>query len=456
MRVLALVLLVLLCGCPPSSTPPPPVPITQPPPPKPPEDPPPVTEGNVSVVYENGLRIIVKRIPSAELVATQLYILGGARFRTKDNAGVEMLALRTAVTGGTTALDKDAFAKALNKKGSSIHASSQHAYSVISTKALAQEFDSTFDLMVSAFLTPAMPDSEIELHRERMLVGIKRRGVTPDSRLRQLMIKQVYAGHPFEHLADGNEDSVGGATPTAVRDHLKALRVTSRLQLVVAGNVEVDKVRALVKDRLAKLPRGSYASTPIPGPKFEKATLSVTPAELPTNYIEASFMGPTWNDPEFAASILALRVLRTRVFEEVRTKRNLSYAPTARHSWSGEVARGSLYVTAVKANKAIEVMFHEVRKLQSKPVPEKVLRGAKSVFITSHLMGNEATDGQASWLAICDIIGGDFRLATALPERIKKVTAEQVQAFARKFIGNLQTVVLGDPSAIDEELFQSL
>jgi len=44
----------------------------------------------------------VKHVPTAELVSMQLYIKGGARFRTKDNAGVEALALRTAVTGGTT------------------------------------------------------------------------------------------------------------------------------------------------------------------------------------------------------------------------------------------------------------------------------------------------------------------------------------------------------------------
>ncbi len=421
-----------------------------------PQDPAPITEDNVTVAYENGIRIIVKNVPSAELVAMQLYILGGARFRTKQNAGVEALALRTAVTGGTMDIDKDAFAKKLSELGSVMGASSSHGYSVIAAKALTEAFATTFELMSSAFLTPAMPQTEVALHRERMLVGIRRRDVTPDGRLHLLVIKAMYSGHPFENFANGSLDSIQNATVTQVRDHLAGLRSTSRLELVVVGNVGANTVRELVRKRFSQLPRGNYNATAIPQPAFDKASVQVTPDKLPTNYIEASFVGPTWKDPEFAAGILAMRVLQARVFEEVRTKRNLSYAPSARYRWSGEVSRGALYVTAVKANEAMIVMFDEARRLQNDRVPDKVLAGAKSVFFTGHLMGNESTNGQASWLAICDIVGGDFRLARSLPERIQAVTAEDVQGFAKKYIGNLQTVIIGDPAAIDEPLFQSL
>src|SRR5690606_5916267 len=114
------------------------------------------------------------------------------RFRTKDNAGVELLALRTAATGGTTALDKDAFAKKLSKMGSDVWASSQHAYSMMAAKSLTEELSSTFELMSSAFLSPAMPNPEIELHRERMIVGIQQRDVTPDGRLGLLVTETMY------------------------------------------------------------------------------------------------------------------------------------------------------------------------------------------------------------------------------------------------------------------------
>lgn len=451
--IVALGLLGIL-GCPPSPTPPP-APLPKPPPAAV-TDPAPVVDGDVTIAYENGLRIVVKRIPTAELVAMQLYIKGGAHFRTKENAGVEALALRTAVTGGTESVDKDTFSKTLSKLGSEIGSSSFHGYSVVAAKSLTEHVATTFDLMASAFLTPAMPDAEIELHRQRMLVGIKRREETPDGQLSMLVTKAVYAGHPYENLSDGTEESIGAVTPDAVRQHLEGLRATSRLELVVVGNVDAAAVRELVENSLAKLPRGTFEPRVFPRPAFSAAKLSVVPATLPTNYIEASFIGPSWSDADFAASILAMRILQSRLFEEVRTKRNLSYAPSARFSWGGDVTRGALYVTAVKANETMQVMLDEARRLQTDLVPAKVLAGAKSVFLTEHLMGNESTNGQASWLALCDIVGNDWRLSRSLPDAIKAVTAEQVRDFAKAHIGKLQTVVLGDPAEIDETLFQSL
>jgi predicted Zn-dependent peptidase len=268
----------------------------------------------------------------------------------------------------------------------------------------------------------------------------------------------VYKGHPYEHLANGNEASISKATGETVKAHLATLRETSRLEIVVVGNVEAPLVQQLVQQHFGKLPRGNYVATPLPVPQFDAAkALVFAPTEpLPTNYIEASFIGPQWSDAHFAPGILAMRLLRARLFEEVRTKRNLSYAPSARFSWGGEITRGSLYVTAVKANETMKVMFDEARRLQTELVPAKVLAGTKAVYLTDHLMGNEATNGQAGWLALCDIVGGDWRLSRTLPDAIKAVTAEQIQAFANVYLNRFQTVVLGDESQVDRALFESL
>ena len=88
------------------------------------------------------------------------------------------------------------------------------------------------------------------------------------------------------------------------------------------------------------------------------------------------------------------------------------------------------------------------------------LAGVKAQLRTAHLMDNESTDGQASWLVTALLVGGDWRLFRTLPERIKSVTPEDVQRFASARIRNLQTVVLGDPGKVSQsaqaELFESL
>src|SRR5262249_19158289 len=136
------------------------------------------------------------------------------------------------------------------------------------------------------------------------------------------------------------------------------------------------------------------------------------------------------------------------------TKRNLSYAPGAGLGGSS-VPTGYLYVTAVDPNTTMKVMLDEARRLQAEPVSAKDLAGTKATYLTQYLMQNESTDGQAAMLADAELYGGDWKLARTLPERIRAVTPAGVQAYARKYLGRLQVVVIGDPAKIDRPLFGS-
>ncbi|MCC6524827.1 MAG: hypothetical protein IT373_19385, partial [Polyangiaceae bacterium] len=52
-----------------------------------PADPPPVTEGDVTEAKVNGMTVLVKRMPNAELVAVKLFVRGGARDWSAADAG---------------------------------------------------------------------------------------------------------------------------------------------------------------------------------------------------------------------------------------------------------------------------------------------------------------------------------------------------------------------------------
>ncbi len=98
----------------------------------------------------------------------------------------------------------------------------------------------------------------------------------------------------------------------------------------------------------------------------------------------------------------------------------------------------------------------EVKKLQNEKVSDKELLGTKSTFLTHHLMESESTNGQATMVAMAEILGGDYKLSRTLPDRVRAVTPDTVMAFAKKHLGKLQVVYLGDPSKADKALFESL
>lgn len=103
----------------------------------------------------------------------------------------------------------------------------------------------------------------------------------------------------------------------------------------------------------------------------------------------------------------------------------------------------------------MKVMLDEVRRLQTEPLPDAELAGFKSVFLTGHLQTRELVDWQAYGLVEAHMLGGDWHLAQGIPERVRAVSAADIQAFAKKHLTHLQAAVLGDPAKVDAALFTS-
>ncbi|MBS2024840.1 MAG: insulinase family protein [Deltaproteobacteria bacterium] len=421
-----------------------------------PADPLPVTDGDVTVADLHGLKVLVKKVPTAELTTAQLYIRGGARNWGKDDAGVERVALAMAASGGTQALGKVAFGERLATLGTSIGANSGRDYAWLGFKALNRNFAPAFDLLAQSFLTPAMPASELELVREQAIVGLQREDEQPEGRLAVLTNATLFKGTIYENRAEGTIPSISKLTLAQAQAHLAKLRETSRLLLVVVGGVEPAEVIALAANAFGGLPKGSYVDTPLPHPTFAQATLTVEERKIPTNYLRGFHSAPGVGQPGYAAAQVTAAYLWDKLFEEVRTKRNLSYAPGAGMLVTGGVSMGFVGVSAVDPNAAYKVMLDVLRGLQTTPLTEAELAGAKAEFLTNFLMGAAATDGQAEQLAFCELSGGSWKLARTFAGEVSAVTPAEVQAYAKAHMSKLQTVMLGDPAKLDKGLATSL
>ena len=416
----------------------------------------PRTEGDVTEATVNGVHVLVKRVPGAELVSTNLYIRGGARNWGRDDAGVESLALEVAASDGAGGLDKVAFARRLAELGSTINASTGWDWSTLASKGLLKNFDATFGLLADVFLRPAMRPAGVELARSQALIGLQREQEQPEGRLAILVNQTLYAGQPYANRAPGSEATVKSLTREQLAAHLAKLREGSRLLLIVVGDVDPAHVLAQAKQAFGALPRGDYADAAYARPHFDHPVLVTEKRELPTNYLQGWFTVPAPGEKDYAAARVAMGYMWDQLVQEVRTKRNLSYAPGAGVSVRQAGAIGMVSVSAVDPTTTYKVMLDELRRLQDTPLTPERLAGAKSTYLTGVVNDAEATDGQANLLAIGELYAGDWRYSRRFMDEVRAVTPADVQAFAKKYFVNLQTVMLGDPAKLDPALGKGL
>ncbi len=220
----------------------------------------------------------------------------------------------------------------------------------------------------------------------------------------------------------------------------------------MVGDVDPAHVIDGATKAFTSVPHGAYVDTAVPPLHYAGAHVTGDPFKLPTNYIMSVFAGPPWSDADFASLRLGMMVLHERVFDEVRTKRNLSYDPRAFIRNANAAPWGGLYVTAVDPNAAMKVMFDEVRRLQTELVPANALNGAKAILVSAYLHFHEPVDGLADALGDAVILGGDWHRANTLIEDIRKVTPEALRDAAKKWLSPMQTEIVGEPSKLDPKI----
>jgi len=399
----------------------------------------------------NGLKVLLKRREGSLTVAAGLFIRGGAANINAQNAGIETLTLNVA-TEASANFPRTKMRTELSRMGTVIGSSSNNDYSVLSLATTRMHFEQSWQIFTDVVLRPSFTKEDVGLVQQRQIVSLSDDTDNPDVYLQKLQERVAYAGHPYLNNTNGTVETVSKLTPEDLRQYHTKLMETSRLLLVIVGDLNPTDVKELVASSFGKLPRGNYKPENMPPLAFDRSSVEVTPRELPTNYIQGLFTAPSLTSPDIYAMRIASSLLRDRVFEEVRVKRNLSYAPDAfLRTQAANV--GGLYVTAVDANQSIKVMLTEIARLQTEPVGAEDIHAVIAQYLTTYYLGQETNAAQAGELAQYELIGGGWRNSVDFLERLTAVTPADIQRVSQKYMKNIRFVVLGNPRSVDAGVF---
>ncbi len=399
----------------------------------------------------NGLKVLVKKRAGSQTVSAGLFIRGGSRNITAENAGIEALML-DAATEASRNFPRERLRSELARMGTVIGSGANYDYSALTLGTTRRNFDRSWEIFTDIALHPAFALDDVERERSRTVTALSDDTDDPDTYLQRLQEHVAYANHPYRNRPQGTVESVARLTADDLRRYHTQLLQTSRLLLVIVGDLDAATLRGRIADSFGKLPRGDYHQQPAPPLAFNTPSVEVTKRGLPTNYIQGLFAAPPLTSPDIYAMRVASSILRDRVFEEVRVKRNLSYAPNA-FLGSQDANIGGIYVTAVDANQATRVMLDEIARLQHVPIGTDDVTAIVAQFLTNYYLDQETNGAQVGELARYELIGGGWRTSLDFIEKVRAVKPADVERVARLYMRNIRFVVIGDPARIDQKLF---
>lgn len=293
---------------------------------------------------------------------------------------------------------------------------------------------------------PVVDDEVFEKERSIVKEELRQRILAPPyGRVRLVLAENGYDVLPHRRPGIGNLDELNSATLADARAFHQAYYGPDTATLIVAGNFELPRLRALVDEYFAAIPRRENAiSLDIEGAEPARTAPRMVVATAPN--VPLPVVGSLWKVPGAGhPDIPALEVLdavlssgdNSRMHEAlVRSGKAVDFSEFLNTSEEGGYFAGFaiLNPAADKADVAatLDAQFARVR---DQAVSEEELREAKNEIFASALRSRETVRGRAFELGEALVLTGNPRAADLRLERIAGVTAADVQRVARTYLG---------------------
>lgn len=410
-----------------------------------------VPPDSVTVSYAvGGVQVIQRPNAANDVVAVHLYLLGGARQLTPATQGIEALLLEAAAFG-TARYPGSTSRAAWARTGSELAVTPEADWTLYAFRGVRQQFDSSWNVFADRLVHPTLAGADVALARSRLVSRLRQQRQNPDGLLFLLADSVAFAGHPYGLQPHGTEASLAALDSAALARYAAEQLVTSRMLLVVVGNVRRDEVERAVARSLAALPHGSYAWTlpaRLPDPGLgDVPRVALTARALPTNYLLGVFQGPPPTARDYAAFQVATAMLGGRLHRVIREQGALSYAAAAPFQERG-VPTGGIYVSTTQPGLALILARAQVNDIRHLPSGLYGMHTLTDQFVLEFLAEHATSSAQAEFLARAQLYRGDYRKANQAMEELRHVTSDDVRRAAEHYIANVHFVYVGDTTRV--------
>lgn len=400
-------------------------------------------------MLKNGMKIIVKEDHRAPTVAHMIWYKLGSMDEVNGTTGVAHV-LEHMMFKGTKTLKPGEFSSRVAALGGRENAFTSKDYT-----GYFQQIEKSRLEKVMALEADRMANlvfSKDEFAKEIRVVMEERRWRTEDQPI-PLLYEALYAtaffAHPYRNPIIGWMGDLESMTVADTKAWHDRWYAPNNATMVVTGDVDARQVLALAEKHFGKIARKPPVATKPQNEPPQRGIKRVTvkaPAENP--YVTLAFKAPTLRDVEKDTDVYALSVLSAVLdgYDNARLNAKLvrtdKVANSAGAGYSS-IARGPVlfFLDGVPAagttTEQLEKLLRgEVERIAQEGVSEQELKRVKTQLIARQVYKRDSIFGQAMEIGTMEMSGLSHKQIDRIVEKLGEVTAEQVQAVAKKYFGD--------------------
>ncbi|MFQ6096560.1 MAG: M16 family metallopeptidase [Armatimonadota bacterium] len=387
----------------------------------------------------NGLRILMKEVHTAPVVAFQVWYEVGSRNEYVGVTGISHL-LEHMMFKGTPTYPKGEIDRILKRLGARSNAFTSYDYTcyweTLSSEHLELAMKIEADRMVNSLMDPREHRAEMTVVRSEL----EGRENNPQSVLGIETQAAAFRQHAYHVPIIGWVSDVETITTREIRDWYRTYYCPNNALLVIVGDIDVPTTMEMVRKHFGPIPKRAQPPTvhtaeqPQHGPHRLRVRKEGT-----TWYINIAFHAPRLVDRDtYALDVLDGIMSSGRTSRIYRSLVETQLATTAGCSnWTPrDPGLFELYATVrqgVDAEKVEKALLAEVEKAKTTLPSQDELKRVKNQVAAAYVFKNDSVTSQAFALGGNETIAS-WRYGETYVQNIRAVTPEQVQRAARKYL----------------------
>ncbi len=318
-----------------------------------------------------------------------------------------------------------------------------------------------------------MPSNQVELglwiESERMLhakidtIGVEtQRKVVKEERSQRYdnrpygtfmeeTFKRAYKVHPYKWLPIGSAQYIDQATIDEFRDFYHTFYVPQNATLVIAGDIDIEKTKELVKKYFADIPRGEKE---IPRPKVMEPPLGGEVRDTVYDNIQLPLVAQAYRIPALGTKDYYALDMLTTVLSSGQSSRlhkalvDKTQKAVNAGSFTFSLEDPGLFLVYAISNQGVPAdeleatMQSELDKVKSELISEKEYQKLRNQIENNFVNTNSTVAGIAGSLADYHVFYGDTDLINSEIKRYMNVTREDIRKVAKKYLNKDNRVVL--------------
>jgi predicted Zn-dependent peptidase len=403
------------------------------------------------ITLKNGLRVILAPMKETE-TATVFVMTGvGSRFESRKENGLAHFLEHMFFKGTEKRPATLDISRELDAIGAEYNAFTGKEYTGYFAKADKKHWMTALDVVSDIFLHAKIEQEEIDRERGTILQEINMYEDMPMRHIADLWEQHLYGDTPLGWSILGPKDNIRTFKRKDFMKYLGRGYVARNVVVGVAGNIDEQKVLAVIKERFAGMREGGR---PTYKPLREKQSHPEIRLEHKKTDQTHLLLGvrayPMDHKDRYAVSVLGTILgggMSSRLFMSVRERRGLAYSV---HT-GGDTYYDAGYLATQcgvehqNLEETIRVILDEYKLIATELVDSAELSKAKEFIKGKLAMSLEGSDEVAEYLVSQETLRGKIDLPHDKMKQVDAVTAKDVLRVAKDIFVDkkLNLVVIG-------------